>query len=154
MDYAYEYVDGALERVAVNWDVPAWSTEGTGPHSVANNIETWRPVVADGGMLVGAYEDDELAGLAIVVPEFEPPLAWLAFLHVTAPHRSTGVGTALWLEAEDVSRRAGASQMYVSATSSGPTIDFYLSRGCTLAVDPHPGLYDKEPDDIHFVRQL
>jgi GNAT superfamily N-acetyltransferase len=154
VDYAYEYVDGHLERIGVDWKVPPWDAEGIGPHSVQVRIDTWGPAVRAGGRILGAFDGDDVAGLAIVVPEYEPDLAWLAFLHVTAPHRRSGVGTSLWNEAETASRASGARHMYVSATTSGPTVDFYLRRGCVLVPDPHPELYAKEPEDIHLVKVL
>lgn len=152
VDYAYDYIEGELEQRSVNWNVPNWDPEGVGPHAVATVIATWRPVVESGGRVIGAFEGDDLLGLALVHPELEPGMAWLALLYVTAGHRGTGIGSALWREAESLVSEWGAERMYVSSAPSGPTVDFYRARGCVLAEDPHPELYDKEPDDIHFVR--
>ncbi len=153
VDYAYRYVDGELERYLVDWSV-AWEADGTGPDSVSGVIEFLRPILEEGGVLLGAFDHDDVEGLAVVVPEFELATAWLALLHVTRRSRRRGVGRALWKAAEKAAIAAGASSMYVSSIRSGPTVDFYLGQGCRLAKDPHPELYEREPDDIHLVREF
>ena len=95
-----------------------------------------------------------VAGLAVVHPTFEPPLAWLALLHVSRPHRRTGAGTALWAEAARLAGEAGATSLYVSATSTGSAVGFYLAQGCRLADPVHPELFALEPVDVHLVRRL
>ena len=93
-------------------------------------------------------------GVAIVVPELEPELAWLAFLHVSRPHRRRGAATALWGAAVERARSAGATSLYVSATPTGSAVGFYLRQGCRLADPVHPRLYGDEPEDIHLCCRL
>lgn len=45
------------------------------------------------GVVVGAFADDRLVGIGIVLPHLPPQIAQLAFLHVSAPFRKTGIGT-------------------------------------------------------------
>src|SRR5207249_1049373 len=52
-------------------------------------------------------------------PRFDGLLAWLAFLHVSRPHRRRGVASALWNEAVDLALAAGAGSLYVSAVPTG-----------------------------------
>lgn len=151
---AYRMDGDALVRSPVDWRVPPWSPDGTGPHHVATHIEWVRPIVEHGGIALGAFRGERFAGIGVVVPGFEPPMAWLAFLHVTRPERGNGVGTALWEEAARIARERGATSMYVSATPSAPTVEFYLRRGCRLADPPHAHLLTEEPEDIHFVCTL
>jgi hypothetical protein len=40
--------------------------------------------------------------------------------------------------------------MYISATPSEHTVDFYMRLGCRLAAEPDPELYAFEPEDIHL----
>ena len=142
---------GHLVHRPVDIDAPSWNRDGTGEHSVGALIEHWRPVVLDGADLLGAYDQNEFLGLVIVDGAFEPGMAWLAFLHVSRPHRRRGVASALWLAAERIAADAGAELMYVSATPSDSAVGFYLSRVCRLASPPHPDLLAEEPEDIHFV---
>jgi len=135
-------------------EVPPWDPVGTGPFSVAAHIAFCEPLVARGADLLGAFHGDEFMGLAVVDGRFEPDRAWLAFLHVSRPHRRRGAASALWSAAVDIALGAGARSMYVSATPTGSAVGFYLSRGCTLADPVHPDLYAMEPDDIHLVCEL
>jgi GNAT superfamily N-acetyltransferase len=151
----YAVVDGELTTRPVSMtEIPAWLPTGSGSHSVASQTAFVQDVLAEGGQLLGAFEDDGLLGLAVVVPSFEPGLAWLAWLHVSRPHRRQGVGVALWDAAIDLARGRGASSLYVSATPTGSAVGFYLRRGCRLADPVHPTLFAHEPDDVHLVLPL
>lgn len=151
MDVEYTVAAGRLTAYHVDIDVPTWDRHGTGDFSVAAVIEHWRPVVAAGASFMGAFDGDEFLGLLIVEGAFEPGLAWLAFLHVSRPHRRRGVATALWSEAVAAAVEAGADTMYVSAAPTGSAVGFYLSKGCQLADPPHRELLAEEPEDIHLV---
>jgi len=145
---------GLLVSREVDWDVPAWSPAGTGEHTVLHQIEWCRRVLERGAVLLGAFDGETILGLAIVEPGFEPALAWLAFLHVSRPHRRRGAATALWDEAVCIATEAGVPTLYVSATPSASAVGFYISQGCELAVPPHPELFEAEPEDIHLARAL
>ena len=152
VEVEYTVVEGCLEERPVTIaDIPPWDPVGTGPHTVAEKIEFCRSTLAGGGILLGAFDGDHVLGLAIVDPSFEPPLAWLASLHVSRPHRRAGAASALWQRAVELSVAAGATSLYVSATPTGSAVGFYLSRGCVLADPVHPDLYADEPEDIHLV---
>ncbi len=152
IDVEYELRDGTIvERPVTMAEVPPWDPVGDGPHSVAAEIAFCRRVVDEGGVVIAAYREDDVAGLAIVDAGLEAGLAWLAFLHVSRPHRRRGVATALWADAVSVAAGGGAAAMYVSAVPTGSAVGFYLSRGCRLANPVHPKLFAAEPDDIHLV---
>jgi GNAT superfamily N-acetyltransferase len=155
VDVEYRVVDGALQQVpATIPDIPAWDPVGSGPHSVAAHVAFCESVVARGGILLGAFDGDRTAGLAIVDPDFEPRRAWLASLHVSRPFRRKGAAQALWNVAADLAVASGAESMYVSATPTESAVGFYLKQGCRLARPVHPGLFAAEPDDIHLVCSL
>jgi predicted N-acetyltransferase YhbS len=117
---------------------------------VSAKIEFCRSVLARGGELLGAVDGERTVGLAIVHPTFEPPLAWLAFLHVSRPDRRRGAAQALWAAAVEMSKAAGAQSIYVSATPTESAVGFYLRQGCRLAQPVHPDLFAAEPEDIHL----
>jgi GNAT superfamily N-acetyltransferase len=152
VDVHYAVIDGQLTEQPVPMsDIPPWDPAGSGPHSVRQKIEFCASAVAGGGVLLGAFDDDRAAGIAIVEPAFEPRLAWLAFLHVSRPYRRRGAARALWSAATDHARAAGAGALYVSATPTGSAVGFYFAQGCRLADPVHPALFAAEPDDIHLV---
>jgi predicted N-acetyltransferase YhbS len=152
VDVQYRVVDGELRQGPASMtEIPNWDPTGSGPHSVAAKIEFCRSVVARGGVLLGAFDAERTIGLAIVHPAFEPPLAWLAFLHVSRPYRRRGGAQALWDAAVDMSVTSGAESIYVSATPTESAVAFYLRQGCQLARPAHPDLFAAEPEDIHLV---
>jgi predicted N-acetyltransferase YhbS len=151
----YEIVDGTLIAREVDWTVPPWDPDATtGEHTVHHMVEFTRDVVARGALLLGAFDGDDLMGLAVVEPRFEPGLAWLATLHVSDRYRRRGAAGALWEEAVRLCREAGAPRMYVSSTPSESAVGFYLSKSCVLADPPHRDLLALEPDDIHLTLTL
>jgi ribosomal protein S18 acetylase RimI-like enzyme len=155
VEMQYRMVDGQLHEIpATITEVPAWDPTGSGPHSVAAEIEFCTSVVARGGVLLGAFDGEVLVGLAIVHPSFEPRLAWLAFLHVSQPFRRRGAAQALWNTAVAIAVASGARSIYVSATPTESAVGFYLRQGCRLADPVHPELFAAEPEDIHLTCSL
>lgn len=151
IDTQYSVEDGRLHSEHVEFDVPPWDPEGDGEHSSARRITEFRPIVEGGATLLGAFVDGDFAGIAIVDPMFEEGTAWFAFLHVSRVYRRRGVASALWDAGIETAADQDATSIYVSATPSGSAVGFYTSRGCGLAVSPHPALFAKEPEDIHLV---
>ncbi|HVH04817.1 MAG TPA: GNAT family N-acetyltransferase, partial [Myxococcota bacterium] len=78
----------------------------------------------------------------------------LKFLHVSRPHRRSGLGRALFDRAAARARELGARRLYVSATPSENTIGFYLRRGCRVADEVDAKLFALEPEDIHLELDL
>lgn len=78
----------------------------------------------------------------------------LKFLHVSRDYRKQGLGRQLFYLAWDTARERGAKRLYISATPSENTVNFYLSLGAVVTDEPDPELYNQEPEDIHFVCDL
>jgi len=72
----------------------------------------------------------------------------LKFLHVSRPYRNSGLGTQLFERAKAAARERGARRLYISATPSENTVNFYLRLGCAIAAEPDPELFELEPEDI------
>jgi GNAT superfamily N-acetyltransferase len=150
IDVAYEVVDGALrERPVPQAEVPRWDDA-----KIDQLVHDFAPVVERGGHLYVATVDGDVAGVAIVDPAYDLPLAWFALLHVSNGHRRRGVASALWHATVESARAVGATSMYVSASSTGSAVGFYLSRGCRLADPPRPELFEQEPVDVHLLCDL
>ncbi len=136
------------------WDAPAWERDGHGGHSIEAKERSLHGYLDIGGVAIAALVDGRLAGVGVVVPHRRPRVAQLAFLHVSAPWRGTGIGSRLAAQLDDIARSAGDTAMVVSATPSKSTVDFYL--GCGFHVTAHPlgELLELEPDDIHMRKTL
>lgn len=150
----YFYQAGRLESQVVDWQVPRWYTEGDSEHSVQAQVSAWKPLLEQGGTMFGAFDGDQLAGLAIYRPELTETMAQLAVLHVSHGYRRRGIATRLTAEIIRLARRDGARQLYVSATPSQSAVGFYQNQGFQLIDKPHPELYALEPEDIHMFMTL
>ncbi|MGD8792246.1 MAG: GNAT family N-acetyltransferase [Anaerolineae bacterium] len=152
---AYQYRDGALEMQVVDWQVPSWFPEGDLEHSLRSKLEAWTPLLEEhDGTLLGAFDGDRMAGFAIYRPRLEGDMAQLAVLHVSHDYRRQGIGAALTEQVVRLAVADGARRLYVSATPSRSTVEFYRARGFELADRVHPDLYEQEPMDIHLIRDL
>ena len=78
----------------------------------------------------------------------------LAVLHVTRPWRRHSVGRELTDEVVRLARADGAQRLYVSATPTRWTVDFYMSQGFMPLATPDERLIALEPEDVHMERVL
>ena len=150
----YVYRDGKLETRQVDWHVPRWFTDGRREHSVQALIDKWSPGLEQGGVLLGALDGDELAGLAMLRYKLSDTMAQLALLHVSRACRRQGIATRLFLEACQLASEDGATELYITATPSESAVGFYRSQGCRLAEQVNGELYAEEPEDIHMIKTL
>ena len=106
-----------------------------------------------GGWFHGAFDGGRLVGVAVLesklIGKSEDQLQ-LKFLRVSRAYRKQGLGAKLFELAQVTAREGGARRLYISATPSENTVNFYLRLGCTLAREPDPELFELEPEDIHL----
>jgi predicted N-acetyltransferase YhbS len=127
-------------------EVPGWPP---------GEAEKYTPILLDcfdhGGWFHGAFDQGQLVGLAVLENRFiGGGRLQLKFLHVSRGYRKHGLGVRLFELARATARERGATRMYVSATPSQNTINFYTGRGCVVARVPDPELFELEPEDIHL----
>lgn len=142
----------ALELFDVDIDAPRWGEPGEA--TIESRIEQWTRLMSSGGVLVGAFDGDHLIGFAVYSRASAETPASLAVLHVTRPWRRHGVGRELTEEVVRLARAGGAQRLYVSATPTRGTVDFYVSQGFTPLATPDERLFALEPEDIHMERVL
>ncbi len=148
IDAIYYLEDGALVLKPEHHDVRGW------PPGMA---ESSTPILEDcydgGGWFCGLYDGPRLAGVAVLDGELmgnNKDQLQLMFLHVSRPYRDQGLGHRLFNAARKEARKRGAKGLYVSATPSEHTVEFYLGLGCRVTAEPDPELFALEPEDIHF----
>ena len=144
----YHLENGALVLRPERHDVSGWPP---------GEAEKYTPILLDcfdrGGWFCGVFDGAELIGAVVVESKFigkNKDQLQLSFLHVSNPYRKSGLGTQLFELAKATARETGAKQLYVSATPSENTINFYLGLGCAVAAEPDPDLLELEPEDIHL----
>jgi predicted N-acetyltransferase YhbS len=150
--FKYVYDRGALRQVEINHDVPTWTEE-----MVVDAIEMLEPKLRESGVLLGAFDDDRIVGVAVLggafIGEARDQLQ-MAFLYVSNGYRRRGVARRLMDEVCVRARQKGARQLYISATESESAVGFYLGYGCRLAQQVDRKLYELEPLDIHLTLDL
>jgi predicted N-acetyltransferase YhbS len=144
----YELENGRLVLRPHNFEVPGWPP---------GEREKYGPILTNcfdrGGWFYGVFEDACPVGVAVLDTTFlgkTRTRLQLKFLHVDRSYRHRGLGKELFELAASVARQRGAKSLYVSATPSENTINFYHRRGCFVTPEPDPKLYELEPDDIHL----
>jgi len=142
----------SLQLIDVDIEAPRWGEPGEA--TIEHRIEQWTRLVNAGGMSLGAFDGDHLVGFAVYMRASPGAPAQLAVLHVTRPWRRLGVGGELTNEIICLARADGEQRLYVSATPTRGTVDFYMSQGFMPLTTPNARLFALEPDDIHMERVL
>ncbi len=105
------------------------------------------------GKLYGAFSNDEFLGMAALgvtpVGKLRDKLP-LEILYTTKESRGRGVGSSLMEAVIDDVKELGFNKLYISATPTINTVNFYRSKGAVITQDPDPILLEKEADDIHL----
>lgn len=120
-------------------------------------VELYTSVLLDcydrGGMFWGAFENDAMTGIAILENKIigtERDTLQLKFLHVSRDYRKQGLGTTLFNMAVEKAKALGVKKLYISATPSENTVNYYTRLGCALATEIDSELFELEPEDIHL----
>ncbi len=148
IDNIYRFESGTLVLSPHHFDVPGWPP---------GEAEKYTPILLDcfdrGGWFHGAFDRAALVGVVVLdskrIGKHKDQLQ-LKFLHVSSSYRNSGLGTQLFELAKATARERGAKRLYISATPSENTVNFYLRLGCAVARELDPDLFKLEPEDIHF----
>lgn len=148
IDNLYYYQNGELVLKPDRFNIRGWPT---------NEAEHYTPILLDcfdrGGWFYGLFDGDVLIGVAILESKFigvQKDQLQLKFLHVSYGYRGQGWGKKLFQLAQDKAREKGAKRLYISATPSEHTVNFYLSLDCNVTKELDPELFELEPEDIHL----
>ena len=148
IDNVYHLENGALVLKPQHIDVRGWPP---------GEAEKYTTILLDcfdrGGWFYGLFDQAELIGVVVVdnkrIGKRKDRLQ-LEFLHVSSAYRNRGLGAQLFELAKVTARERGARRLYISATPSEHTINFYSRLGCEIAREPDPELLKLEPEDIHL----
>jgi len=148
----YYYEQGELVLKPEHYNMTGWPP---------NEAEYYTPILLDcfdrGGWFYGLFDDGQLIGVTILESKFisaSKDQLQLKFLHVGKDFRRQGLGRKLFKLAGEIARDKGAKRLYISATPSEHTINFYRSLGCFATAELDPALYELEPEDIHLEYKL
>ena len=148
IDGIYQVENGTLVLTPQHYVVTGWPP---------GEAEKYTPILLDcfdrGGWFFGEFDGAKMVGVVVLESRFigvRKDQLQLEFLHVSASYRGTGLGRRLFGLARATARERGARRMYISATPSRNTINFYMRLGCTVAAKPDRELFEREPEDIHL----
>lgn len=152
VEAVYHLVDGRLVLRPERHEASGWA-----PGKPERDTPILEACFDRGGWFYGFFEGQRPIGVVVLESRFigncEDTLQ-LSFLHVSNRYRDKGIGRQLFMAAAAEARRRGAKSLYVSATPSEHTINFYLGLGCRVAATPEPELFELEPEDIHLEYDL
>ena len=144
----YYLVDGELVLKPEHYDMRGWPT---------GEADLYTPLFLDcfdrGGWFYGLFDGDQLVAAVVLESKFIGPrkdLLQLKALHVSRHYRGQGLGRLLFELASDKAYSRGARGLYISATPSEHTVNFYLRLGCRITLTADPDLFALEPEDIHL----
>ena len=152
VEQIYHYKNSKLILVDENYEIYGWD-----PDNLKNIISNLYRLYDRNGTFIGAFGNKNMVGIVALELNFigkDNDTLQLDFLHVDRKYRKKGIGKSLLEMAAKRAKYLGAKKLYISATPSKNTIQFYLHNGCRLTEDLNKELYELEPDDIHLELDL
>ena len=144
----YYYQNGTLVLKNKYYNIPGWH-----PNNIERIIKNLFDLYDNGGSFFGLFQEDRLVGVVALECKFigsDNNQLQVVFLHIDKNYRKKGYGKILMNKAKERAKELGATKLYISATPSKNTVDFYMHLGCKLAIEINPELYQLEPNDIHL----
>lgn len=128
---------------------PHWDEKG-----VKHRINLWRPELDKGGTMLGAFDEDRLAGFAILGPKRRDNSAQVAAMFVDSRYRRTGIGSLLKRELEKKAREAGITALYLYSNPTESSVNFYLKHGYKIISIVDKTLISHLPWDVVMAKEL
>lgn len=148
VDQIYEYNSGEL----VVKD-EGFKLDGFPEGDVEEMIVELTSIYDKKGIVVGAFYNDEIVGITSIENRLfgkDKNKINMGALYVNNKKRGLGIGKGLIIRAKEEAKKLGGEILYISATASKNTVDFYCSQGAKLSKDVDSYLLNKEPDDIQL----
>lgn len=144
----YEYDNGSLKLKSRRISVLQFD-----PSELEQMMENQLKLINEGGRIIGAFDKEQLIGVASVERKkrgSQLNYCKMDILYVSKDYRGMRIGQQLLLESKKIGKEFGADKLYISATPTKNTIDFYLQNGAILTSELDKELYELEPEDIHL----
>ncbi|MGY5255392.1 GNAT family N-acetyltransferase [Sphingobacterium spiritivorum] len=129
------------------------SVSGFDPAELEEILNRQHQLVSEGGVVYGAFDQDKLIGTASVEYKrigVKHNYRKMDILYVSHTYQGKGIGRQLLNACKNSALDFGADKLYISATPTRNTIDFYLKNGARLTTELNNELFAAEPDDIHL----
>ena len=152
IDLIYEMSKEQLIEIEQDHECPNWNGEW-----LEDIKERFLFELQQGGFAVGAFSGSKLVGFGVLAHKFRGAAhdqLQVDLMYVSREYRRQGIGTRILNELSEEARRREAKYLYISSTETRSAVSFYRSQGSqvTKAIDQE--LFDKEPKDIHMIKEL
>lgn len=144
----YEYKDGELIIKSVCDLVDSFDEE-----ELKDIIQRQNLLITNGGKVIAAFADGKLVGVASVERKRrgnKQNYCKMDVLYVSNSYRGNKIGHQLVRRCKLTAKGFGVEKLYISATPTKATVDFYLKEGARLAEEVDEELFELEPLDIHL----
>lgn len=142
-----------LELIDCFFDVQNWDS-----YHLENDPPKLKQFYEQGALFIGAFDAAEkLVGVSVVSNQIiadYPHAKLLHYFYVDADQQGKGIGAKLMQAAKGSAKQLGAKQLYISATPSRRTVDFYIKHDAQPLSAPDQQLWQLEPEDIHLLCPL
>jgi GNAT superfamily N-acetyltransferase len=142
-----------LELTDCFYDIKQWDA-----YHLENDPPKLKELYKQGALFVAAFSaSEQLVGISVVSDQVindYPQAKLLQYFYVDAGQQNQGIGAQLMQSAKASAKQLGAHQLYISATPSKRTVDFYIRHGAKPLKHPDRQLWELEPEDIHLLCTL
>lgn len=151
IEKVWRLVNGEWMLKKIDYEENDW------PGGIESYVQALRSTLESGGVVLGAFDDNSLVGVASLNREFFGETAKYVLLDnmfVSKESRGKGIGKRLTQMCCDQARRWGADKLYACAASSESTVAFYRALGFVNAIEINQSLYELDPRDIQLEYDL
>lgn len=148
IEEVYTFINGLLTLKKSYHSVDGFSRE-----EISYIIDRQKKILTAKGLVFGAFYNNKLIGVASLENKLRGKnknYCKMDILYVSLPYRNLKIGSHLLRQCKEEARNIGATRIYISATPTRNTVDFYFSNNATLVKKPDSELLQLEPEDIHL----
>ena len=145
---SYRYRDGILQRMPDHQVVTGFEAE-----ELQEIIARQEALILSGGCVIGCFDGLRIVGMASVERQRRGTrlqYCKMDILYVSRAYRGRRIALQLLDRIRNIAAGFGALQLYISATPTKRTVDFYMGRGARLVGETDEELLHLEPLDIHL----
>ncbi|PSK94636.1 GNAT family N-acetyltransferase [Taibaiella chishuiensis] len=145
---SYRYRDGILQLAPDYQEVTGFDEQ-----ELQDMISRQKEIIRTGGRVIGCFDGTLIAGMASVERQrrgSRQQYCKMDILYVSRTYRGRHIALQLLDRTRKIAAGFGAQHLYISATPTRRTVDFYISQGARPATEPDPELVQLEPLDIHL----
>ncbi|WP_432661788.1 GNAT family N-acetyltransferase [Wukongibacter baidiensis] len=152
IEKSYYLEDGKLKLKKDSCIVKGWH-----PQELECLINRLYDLYDNGGSIYGSFDGQNIVGMVALDSERigkNKDQLKLDILYISSKYRKKGIGRKLVECVKNRAKEIGVSKLYVSATPTQGTVDFYMGVGCELASEINEKLFKLEPEDIHLELEI